>query len=654
MRTASPKRTRWTLAFKLGMFVLVGTSIVFGLAFGYNFYSSRLLILGAVENAARSLSASTVQRIEAVLKGVETMPRFMALELERRQFDADGLVDFIHSNLVANPDVYGSTVAYEPYAFKKDSYYFAPYWSWQGGELGLSWLGADTYRFHFHDWYLIPKEVEAPVWSEPYFDEGGGNILMTTYSVPFYGRVDWERKFRGVVTADISLDWLVNIISTVQLFKSGYAFLISQNGVFVAHPDMSMVMRESIFSMAEAAGDPELRRIGREMIHGGQGFVRLDRFHRGRPAWLYYAPLPALGWSIGVVFPEEALFTEIHDLFQRVVLIGIGGFAALFAVIILISTTMTRPIRSLARTTAEIAKGNLDVVLPTVNTRDEVGDLSRSFDNMRVALKEYISHLTETTAAKERYESELKIARSIQMSFLPKKFPPFPEREEFDIYATLEPAKEVGGDLYDFFLLDDGRLFFSIGDVSDKGVPAALFMAVTKTLMKGVATQVFPDPAMILSRVNEELCKENDSMMFATVFCAILDIASGELWYSSAGHNPPVLARPGAEPMFITVPPGVVLGAMEGMQYRPMKMTLQPEDTLILYTDGVTEATDLSVRLYGDHRLIETVRAHSDESAESVVNAIMASVKRFAEGAPQSDDITILALRYRPRRPRLV
>jgi sigma-B regulation protein RsbU (phosphoserine phosphatase) len=347
-----------------------------------------------------------------------------------------------------------------------------------------------------------------------------------------------------------------------------------------------------------------------------------------------------------VVFPEAALFAGIAKLNRVVLIIGTAGFAILFALIVLISGTITRPLRALAGKAAEIARGNLDVEMAEVRSNDEVGELSRSFDNMKVALKEYIATLAETTAAKERYESELKIARTIQMSFLPKTFPPFPEKSEFDIYATLIPAKEVGGDLYDFFLLDDDHLFVSIGDVSGKGVPAALFMAAAKTLMKGTASRNLT-PSEVLSRVNHELCLENDSLMFVTVFCGMLNFRTGEFLYSNAGHNAPVIMHPGMRPEWLPLPDGFFLGTMEEAVYKTRKLLLAPGDTLLLYTDGITEAMNGEKAFYTDERLLRLTEEQRAVVPETLIREVLTSVQDFSGAEPQSDDITLLALSFR-------
>jgi len=646
MSTAQLNDKKGSLAFKLSFFILAGAIIVFLAAFMYDYHYSRKIIMENVENHARNLTLVTVNKIESILKGVEKVPAYIAFSLEREVYSREDILKIIENELMTNPEVFGSTIAFEPYAFDPELLYFAPYFYKDAEELKFRSLGTPSYRYFTKDWYRIPKELKRPVWSEPYFDEGGGDIIMTTYSVPFARKKSGEPEFAGVVTADISLDWLVDIISQVTIYESGYAFLISQNGVFVTHPDKGLIMKESIFTIAEKADDMKLREIGEDMIRGGEGFVSLKGYETGKKSWLYYAHLPCVGWSIGIIFPEEELFADVSKLNREILIIGFIGVVFLFLVVIFISNSITRPLRILAKETKEIAKGNLDIELPLATSKDEVGELSRSFENMRVSLKEYIANLAETTAEKERIESELKIARRIQMSFLPKEFPPFPEKEEFEIYAMIEPAKEVGGDLYDFFLLNEDQLFFSIGDVSDKGVPAALFMAVTKTLMKDIASYGI-GPSDILMKLNRELCKDNESMMFVTIFCGVMNCKTGELTYSNAGHNPPLIIHSDQRTEWLHVPKGLVLGAIEDAGYTTERTVLYPGDTLFLYTDGVTEAMNSAKNMYSDRRLQVTVEESTVISAESLVEYVMRSVKEFSGSESQADDITILAVRFK-------
>lgn len=268
----------------------------------------------------------------------------------------------------------------------------------------------------------------------------------------------------------------------------------------------------------------------------------------------------------------------------------------------------------------------------------EIGILAASFNEMTRQLKESIKNLKETTAAKERIESELKIAHDIQMSMIPKVFPPFPNRREFDIFATIVPAREVGGDFYDFFFIDEDHLCLAVGDVSGKGVPAALSMAVTKTLFKATAGKV-NSPDGILFRLNQEICG------FVTVFRAVLNIHTGRLEYSNGGRNLPYLLYPNEiKPLGKTG--GIALGVMEEARYHARGIVLEAGSGLFLYTDGVTEAVDGGGNLFSEHRLEHFLERVNGSSRKEIIQGAVAEVRAFAAGVPQSDDITLLTLRY--------
>lgn len=292
-----------------------------------------------------------------------------------------------------------------------------------------------------------------------------------------------------------------------------------------------------------------------------------------------------------------------------------------------------------------MATGNLQVAIPSLSCGGEVGVLAQSFEHLKNSLNVHIQGLLEATAARERMESELSIARDIQMSLLPKIFPPFPDVPEFELYAFLQPAREVGGDLYDFYRIDDDRICFVLGDVSGKGVPASLFMAVTMTLIKMTAAGGL-SPDKILQEVNAQLSRDNDSCMFVTLFCGILHTESGEVWYANGGHNPPVLLRNIEKPTFLPGTDGMLLGAMEDATFTMKRMVLAPGESLLLYSDGVTEAMDEQEELYSDERFLEFLEGLENRSPKETVGAVMESVLAFAGNAPQADDITLMMIRY--------
>ncbi len=629
-----------SIAFKFSFFILSSCTIIFILIFGYNYLFAHRIITQGIRENAQNLTRLTVNKIDTVLLPMQKVPENIAYSLEYYSYDKEGIFDLLRSVIKNNPEIYGSTIAFEPYSFDKDALYFAPYFYKSQGEIKFRYLGGDNYKYFEWDWYHIPKKLRRPLWTEPYYDEGGGDIIMSTYSAPFYRGVEGKKQFMGIITADVSLAWLEDIVSSIKIGKTGYGFLISKKGMLVTYPDKDFIMHKTIFNLLGADS-----KIGESMIKGESGFVPACGFLGSRKCWLAYTPLPSNGWSLGIVFPQDELMSGISRFNRVVFTIGIIGFLFLLTVIILLSRSITKPLRSLAQTTKDIAEGHLDFVLPEVKSRDEVGRLADSFIYMRGALKKYIKELSETIASKERMESELNIAHEIQMSIVPRVFPAFSDRREFDIYAILAPAKEVGGDFYDFFLIDDEHLCFVIADVSDKGVPAALFMAMTKSLIKAIAG-VTVDPGKILASANKQICQENEMGMFITIFCAVLNIKTGELSYSNAGHNPPLMIRADKEAEFLTGAKSSPIGIYEDKEFKQEKIVLNPRDSIYLYTDGVTEAFNDKNEQFSEERLKKEVMKRASESVEELVEATLDEVKSFAAGAGQSDDVTIMALKF--------
>lgn len=361
---------------------------------------------------------------------------------------------------------------------------------------------------------------------------------------------------------------------------------------------------------------------------------------------MYYTPVPSSGWSIGVIYPKNELTEDIIHLNRIVIFLGIAGILLLSVAVTLNTRSITRQLREMSEAAERIGTGNLDIELPPVKSGDEVGKLTAAFHYMKTSLKEYIAKLTEATAAKERIESELKIASEIQMGILPKKFPPFPDRTEFDIFATIKPAKEVGGDFYDFFFIDQNHLCFVIADVSGKGIPAAIFMAVTRTFIKAIAASGI-SPGELLTKVNEELCIGNDSNMFVTIFCGILDTKTGEIMYTNAGHNPPLIIQDGKQVKWLEGERNIFIGAMEQVNYKTDRIVLHHGDALFMYTDGVTEAMNEREDQFTGERLEKEIIALQDKPIQEIVDEIMEKVVSFAHGVSQSDDITMLALQFK-------
>ena len=391
----------------------------------------------------------------------------------------------------------------------------------------------------------------------------------------------------------------------------------------------------------------------------------------GKEYYLAYAPIRSLGWSFGTLIAKDETLSpamdaknEVRDWmsdFRRTMRGQITGYGAMLAAamaLLLIgligfgtrsAKRFVKPILELEDGVKQIARGNLDKKL-SIETGDEIEHLADSVNNMAAELKTYIADLSKVTAENERIATELSVARNIQEGMLPKTFPAFPDIREFDIYASMHAAKEVGGDFYDFYLVDEDHLAVTIGDVSGKGVPAALFMVVAKTVLQNNMLLLKKAEALgeVMARANDRLCRDNEEDMFVTVFMGLLNIRSGEFCYVNAGHNRPLL-RCGTDG-FAWLPKAdtCMIGIMEGLEFPVRKLQLNPGDCLFLYTDGVTEAMDPEGNLFTEGKLKDLLGTVPGEMVTKDILALVSqAVKDHAGEAEQSDDVTMLGLLYK-------
>jgi serine phosphatase RsbU (regulator of sigma subunit) len=340
----------------------------------------------------------------------------------------------------------------------------------------------------------------------------------------------------------------------------------------------------------------------------------------------------------------EFIYGKAWNLAVQIIIFGIMLIVIVSVLSFYLARKITKPLIMLNEGAGIIGNGDLDYNL-TIKTGDEIEDLAGAFNKMAEKLKLYIEDLRVTTAEKEHIQSELKIAHNIQTSMLPRIFPPFPERQEFSIYAMMEPAKEVGGDFFDFFFIEKNKLCFLIGDVSGKGVPAALFMVITKTLLKNQALLGI-STAEILYNTNNLLCLENEELMFVTVFIGIINTDTGEFQFSNAGHNPPLVSKRGSEFDYLKPKKSFVLAGMENFKFQSETIQLEKGDAVFLYTDGVTEAMNAYSEQFSEARLKEDLRLLGYSNEREIVDSIREKIGLFVKDTPASDDITMLVLRY--------
>ena len=383
-------KLRSSITLKMAALVAGGTSIVFSLVLAYSYAYSRKLIISEAESNARNLTLSVARRIEQEFRAVEKVPRNLASLLATTRVDHETLLMLLRREVADNPELFGAGAGFEPWALDARDKGFCPYW--HRSDIGITFaeLSAAGYDYRQRDWYQIPRELAVPCWSQPSFDEGGGNVLMTTYSFPFFNESEAGSvpRIKGILAADVSLDWLGQLVASIRVGWTGYCFIISDTGSFVTHPNPALVTRESMFSLAAEAGDSQLRRLGRTMIRRGSGFQECNSTLAGQEAFLAHARIPSTGWVLGAVFPKSELLEEVSVLHRTTVMLAAVGVLLLALVGMFVSRSISMPLRRMAQASARVAQGDLNVDLSEIKTTDEVGQLAHAFRRMTEGLKD--------------------------------------------------------------------------------------------------------------------------------------------------------------------------------------------------------------------------------------------------------------------------
>ena len=634
------KRFR-SLASRLSFGIIILGTAVFITVLGANYFLSRNLLEEYVGDLARTTAASTVKEIEAVFSAVATSADSLASIVIKADISEQQIQDSIRAFLKINPDIYGMTVALEPNILHKDIGKFSPYYFRDGDTLSYTDLAAEDYRYLIWDWYNLPKSANKAIWTEPYFDEGGGNTLMTTYATPL--KVGDSRRFAGVATADISLGWLQQLVENINIRETGFGLIVSKDDTIVAHPDTSRKMKKLISTMESDFIDNYWDiYLKSKQAHEATYFNAPCR-HKTGDCWIAIKPLLDTGWKVVIVIPESELVADIMLLTGEIALVALAGLLILVLIIVSITRKMTNPLGRLARVTGDIGSGKLDIKLPTAERNDEIGALTNDFRSMRDSLQTHIEQLKETTAKQQKLESEIQIARGIQMSMVPGGGTVSIKEHGYQLYSILRPARSVGGDLY-YFQYEANKLHFIIGDVSDKGVPAALFMAKTVTLYTGALNDDL-SPGDTFTHMNNALCQNNDACMFVTALCGTLDLGTGQLVMANAGHMHPIQKTQDTSAELI-VDGALALGLMEDIKYPDVTHNLDPKTSLFMYTDGISEAFNPEREQYEDERLLAFIAQANDLSADALGSSSLADVEKFVDGAEQSDDITLMVIHY--------
>ena len=569
------------------------------------------LISGLQQGYSRKQTKNSLEQnaeMELFIKGLNIKNALASVELvvQNHEWEVEQLLPYPDSLfaitrriVLQNPNLDGCCIGMLPDYYPEKGRLFEPYTLLRDGQIETVQLGSEQHDYSTRDIFLLSVARDTCCWSEPYPDPYDPNITLITYTFPIH---DNTGKVVGVMGVDLLADWLGKVLNSKQMFPSSYTLLISGEGRLICGPESTNIHHQEVEEMLEMINDSTLERSS--SASGRNHLLTFIDKEDGSKGYVYYSvPKELAPWNIAVVNYDEEVFRPLRQMRWLNLLLTLVGLL-IFAYII----------RRSAKTILRLQEANLE---------------------------------------RERIDNELNIARKIQMDLLPKTFPPFPERNDLDIFGSLVPAKIVGGDLYDFFIRDE-KLFFCIGDVSGKGVPAALVMAMTHSLFRNISAHE-SNPSRIMQAINESSCQNNESNMFVTFFIGVLDLPTGKLRYCNAGHDQPVIL--GQEIRTLPAKAHLPLGVMDDIVYTTQEDVLQPNELIFLFTDGLTEAKNEIRELFGMPRLYSTVssiKASESIHAEQFIRHFVEQVNAFVQEAEQSDDLTMLAIRYTPQPKHLV
>ncbi len=605
--------------------------------------------------ASRSMESAT-KIIDSRMRNIEVAVQTASNYAKDIAQDADKAPKLLESLVASSNDITAATLLYKANYFPQHGRYFAPtvvhdmvhdtliHYEIGGKKANFMYLETDS------NW-VYSNRLNAPYWSLP-FIAISTKSAMVSYSVPLH---DKNGEIFAVLCASIDLRWVQTVVDDAKPYSYAKVSILSRDGRFISHPDTNCILSVSAIDIAKKQGGEKAVEITKRMLQWLTGVDTMkapliddnqdsDTLSSARKKSedliIYYAPIERVKWSVSYTLPESKIMAQPNRLannMRRMI------FALIFITAIIMYTIIRAqmwPLKQLLRSARKVAKGDFSTELPKIKSHDEIRRLRDSFEHMQHSLTDYINQLQETSASKASIERDLTIASGIQMAMLPKDFPPFPDRNDIDVYGNLVPAKQVGGDLFDYYIRDE-KLFFCIGDVSGKGIAASLVMAVTRTLVRTLsAHEAYPD--RIMNALNETMTTDNKANMFVTLFIGVLDLPTGRLRYCNAGHNAPMLV--GKHKGFLPVDANVPVGVMPEWQFNMQETMIDPDTVIFLYTDGLTEAENTTHGQFGEKRMIEQIE--SSEKPKVILDRMTNAVKEFVGEADQSDDLTMLAIKY--------
>ena len=612
----------------IAVFMLITLSFLLGVFTYLYMKTGKSLILTGTSHAisvfAKGINKNIV-RIEDNAKDLALQGEMFYMIDKNRKIAEQAIIDLFGNY----ENSLGGGIWFKPYSLNKAKRLYCIYaYRNKSGDMVIdNSFESEDYNYPERSWYtdIMPvlTENDNVAWSLPYYEKEGSNTLMVTAGSGIY----YQGELVGLSTVDWELDSIIASVAEIKPTPNSFALFADKEHDYIIASSDPYLNNEELVGKSTSS-----------LPWYNDNLKQITYFDYKNKRYVPYVKTLDNGMILIVNIPKHELFKVLYKhvllLFAGLMLISLLISALLYKVL---QKYINSPIDKLTGIANQISNGDLDVKIK-IDKPEEFAKLADTFNNMSVDIK-------NITREREKIESELSVAKAIQSSSLPNIFPPFPENNQFDIYAGMEAAREVGGDFYDFYFIDDTHFMFVVADVSGKGVPAALFMMTVKTLINYVA-QTVHDPEEMMRTVNSKICSNNKQGFFVTLLAGVVDIETGEMSLVNCGHNPPIIKQGDSKYKYLETEHNIVLGAFKDATFKTEKFKLSKGDTIILYTDGITEAMNSSDAMYGEARLLDTVNSIEYTDIYDLQNSIKQDVKDFTHGFPQSDDMTMLIYRY--------
>ncbi len=591
------------------------------------------VMLEHAQNDLGFLAHNKIHQIEIDMRKLEIQGKMLKELLALGTLDERELLSFIDNQFIENNQLRSVCIAQDPVVGKPPVLYQLL----AGKTISKRMDGTD---YQFMDWYQIPDLTNWEYWSEPWYDTYATGRILVSYSLPLQMAGN-----RGILRLDMPLESFQTVAQQVKIYKTGYAILLTNNGTIVTHPAESLLMNYTFFDLAEELGDPTLRDLGRKMCSGRTGFLQIPEQNKHPSSWYYYMPLQTNQWTLAIVVPEKELLADLNKLLWVFFFSALGAFLVMSGVIYVSSLHLNYKMKPMIESFTRIGSGDFQTPIPELPHIRESEILGEAVTAMQNALHKYVENIRLVTEEKNKILDEVIFASAIQRNLVPKNTDQPLSPGRISSFGILEPAGEIGGDLYDYFLLDQDTYCFAIADVVGKGIVAAMTVTMVTTLLRSIAPGQ-GKPELILKRVNSFLIENNLESNFVTIILGIIDLPTGSMTFSNSGHVPLYIINPARELRKYSETHSTALGILKNLKIGSERVSLEPGDTIVVVTDGVTEAMSSNEDFFGYARLEAVLENLPQTHPEVTANAILTEVHAFSNQATHKDDISILAIEY--------